>query len=572
MTNSGKLRARVDKLSPRIVLIIGLLGSVLISIALHLHNKLIVAEYTNSIAEQIEAVIHERFSSYEDGLRGARGVIIGAGNDGISRKAFEQYIESRDLQREFPGSLGFGFIKRVSIEQESEFLQQASKDDAPDFSIKTLTPHNSDRFIIQYIYPIEPNRQAQGLDIGSEINRRNAALTSARHGHPYLTQPITLVQADSKDRRGVLMLLPVYRTASALDSPEQREASVIGWTYTPLIIDDVLKALSINFKHTEVVLNNTFENRPFYRMPVSNNDFHPEFRVKRIINVMGQQWQLIITPTKKSYQHLLWNITLVLICGVGVTLAALFSIGLLRSNVPQNIGSQYQEVSKKSGFTQFFFDKSTISSWLTQIFLMIVLLTLISWFIISQEVKKVDSQLIEASTKVTSYLKSQADHLQRDVRFLAKTPPVKALAALSGPGTDYEAMQVWRVRLAAIFKAYMLTVPEIYQVRLISAFPEWSETVKVQRYETGLQSLPLTQLQSKRNEPYIKQTIAVSQGSVISSKITLNKEYGEIEYPKKPMWRFSTPVYDNEGNIFGIIVVNILADMVFKIAPEMYHH
>ena len=161
-------------------LVAGSLLTTLIALLLNFQNQEDDKAHIKQLATQAESFIQERFSLYEYGLRGARGAIIPAGPEFITRKQFENYIGSRDIPREFPGALGFGFIRKVTVKDEQRFIQKARQEGILDFSIRTLHPHDEDRFVIEYIYPIAPNKQAIGLDIGSETNRRKAALASDR--------------------------------------------------------------------------------------------------------------------------------------------------------------------------------------------------------------------------------------------------------------------------------------------------------------------------------------------------------------------------------------------------------
>lgn len=195
--------------------------------------------FTN-LAERAAGQLKTRMQTYEYGLRGARGAMITVGVDGITREKFIAYSQSRDLDHEFPGSRGYGFIRRVWPGEEASFLQAARRDGKPDFQIRQLTPHDGERLVIQYIEPEANNREAVGLDIASETNRWQAALAAMRDGVPTLTRPITLVQASGKIKRGFLFLIPVYRAGVSLALPESREQAALGLAYTPLVIDEVL--------------------------------------------------------------------------------------------------------------------------------------------------------------------------------------------------------------------------------------------------------------------------------------------------------------------------------------------
>ncbi|MEI8635044.1 CHASE domain-containing protein, partial [Vibrio sp. PP-XX7] len=74
---------------------------------------------------------------YQYGLRGARGAVMTAGENGITRDLFNRYSKTRDIDiDEFPGARGFGFIRRVPVDAEMHFVHQARADDWPDFTIR----------------------------------------------------------------------------------------------------------------------------------------------------------------------------------------------------------------------------------------------------------------------------------------------------------------------------------------------------------------------------------------------------------------------------------------------------
>ena len=195
--------------------------------------------------QRIARDVIERFRLYEFGTRGIRGMVTSHLNSGLSRPQVQAYASTRDVNQEFPGSRGFGYIERVPASQAESYIARAKADGAPDFSIRQLTPHDGERFVIRYIEPLENNRQAQGLDIGSESNRRNAAWKALQDNEAIITAPITLVQATGASLRSFLLLLPVYRPGAQIDTVPQREAAGLGWAYTPLVTDEVLAGMSL---------------------------------------------------------------------------------------------------------------------------------------------------------------------------------------------------------------------------------------------------------------------------------------------------------------------------------------
>ena len=95
--------------------------------------------------------------------------------------------------------------------------------------------------MIEYIEPEYKNKQAVGLDIGSEPSRRSAALAAAHQNRVTLTAPITLVQENAKTKHGFLFLYPVY--TKSIEKSDDDSSNVFGWAYAPLLIDEILSAI-----------------------------------------------------------------------------------------------------------------------------------------------------------------------------------------------------------------------------------------------------------------------------------------------------------------------------------------
>lgn len=213
----------------------------------HLRNSNIeiIDDAADKAATLAVSAITDRFRLYQYGLQGAKAVVLTAGENDLSRRQFIQYNHVRDIDTEFPGARGFGFIRRVPVADEQAFVERAKADDFPTFSIRQLTPHPDERYVIQYIEPAERNMQAIGLDIGSETNRRKAADDAMKTGTVQLTGPITLVQATGNPKQSFLILSPLYRPGLPTDTEEQRVQAAFGWSYAPLLMEEVLADLDI---------------------------------------------------------------------------------------------------------------------------------------------------------------------------------------------------------------------------------------------------------------------------------------------------------------------------------------
>ncbi|WP_186767440.1 CHASE domain-containing protein [Blastopirellula retiformator] len=184
-------------------------------------------------SELLTEEIQRRANLCVYGLKGARGMY--AGSEHVSRDGFKSYVDSRDLPAEFPGAIGFGMIQRVPRDEIQQFIAAERADNAPDFDVLSLGDE-SIAYVIQHIYPLEPNRRAWGYDVGSETTRRTAIEKAIRTGEPTITGMIHLLQ-DDKIRAGFLYYVPIYENGSSTRTPEERQANLAGVLYAPIILE-----------------------------------------------------------------------------------------------------------------------------------------------------------------------------------------------------------------------------------------------------------------------------------------------------------------------------------------------
>ncbi|MCC9648447.1 PAS domain S-box protein [Rubrivivax sp. JA1029] len=195
------------------------------------------------LAERVAVEIHKRMDRYEYGLRAARGAYAAAGAQAMRRADFRRHSLTWDLAREFPGTRGFGIVRRVAEDEVPGFVAAQRRDGWPDYQVQSLALHSGELYLIQFFEPVELNRVALGLDIASEPRRLDAAVSAMRSGQVTISAPVTLLQEPARRARSFLMLLPIYPAGADVSTPQRREAAALGWAYTPLVIDEVLADL-----------------------------------------------------------------------------------------------------------------------------------------------------------------------------------------------------------------------------------------------------------------------------------------------------------------------------------------
>ena len=148
-----------------------------------------------------------------------------------------------------------------------------------------------------------------------------------------------------------------------------------------------------------------------------------------------------------------------------------------------------------------------------------------------------------------------------DVKFLGKTPPIKGIIRavenggidpMSGSTTDE-----WSERLAVVFTAFLGAKPNYFQIRYIGIAHNGREITRVERFKNRVVRVTGDQLQSKANRPYFKAARTLKPGQVYLSDISLNREQGKVSTPHVRTIRAAAPIYSNQAEVFGIVIVNM---------------
>ncbi len=222
--------------------------------------------------------------------------------EALTHKTIKSFSDAQNYPVGYRGARGFGLIKPVTVEEEKSFVTLAMQD-RPDkkFQINSLSQHKSTRFIIQYIFPEDINYKAIGLDIGSESNRRNTAEKAALNNQISLTAPITLVQASGKTEHGFLLLQPLYLGDKHPKSLHDIVDTVYGWTYAPLLIDEILESVTQVGKDKltiEDVQQKTMFFENYIEAAVNTETF------SKSVNIFGRTWQIKLFASEQFLKNL----------------------------------------------------------------------------------------------------------------------------------------------------------------------------------------------------------------------------------------------------------------------------
>jgi len=211
----------------------------------------------------------------------------------------------------------------------------------------------------------------------------------------------------------------------------------------------------------------------------------------------------------------------------------------------------------------------TLSARLTvaMVALVIVTVAAVGWFTYSNLQKAIvpvefDRLLVHtraAAVDLANYVREPGN----DMLALSGSEVLSGLvrASVNG-GTDPESglsAEMWRGYLAHTFESQLRAKSSYIQLRLIAAAGEGREILRVERSapDGSIVTVPQPELQAKGQRDYFQRALTLPPGEVYVSPIELNQEHGTIQVPYLPVLRAATPIMTADGDLFGVLVVNL---------------
>lgn len=290
------------------------------------------AEFDNRTREAINTLA-QRLDSYTHLLRGIQGLF--ASSQEVSRAEFSQYVRAQDLESQFRGIQGVGYITMVLKSGLAAFQAQV-RQDLPDFSV--YPPSERDiHAVVTYIEPYAgAARRIPGFDLWSEPVRRTVLEQARDSALPAMSGKISLMRdGNSATQSGMLLVLPVYQNGALHVTLEQRRAALRGWVYAPFRVGDLLDGLTGGPTGLHIELYDGDTASQAARMVTGLPQETGPFMLRNIqtIGTAGRRWT-IVTSALPTFGGSLQDhrARLVLVYGIGLSvLAALATLALAMS-------------------------------------------------------------------------------------------------------------------------------------------------------------------------------------------------------------------------------------------------
>lgn len=305
----GKLINLLQKTSfihalPWIVLSLGLIITTFLAVVTREREQEFFKQEFSVHVDEITAGLERRLTGNAQILRGLVGLFNSS--ETVEREEFSRYAAALQLEKNYPGILGAGYIKTIAPAEQNAHIAAMR---AQGFAQYILWP-GGERNLYSAVSYFEPwneeNKRTLGFDVLADPVRAAAALRARDTSRITVTNRIARLLAVSgpDTESGVFFFAPLYRRGVALDSLDSRQTALEGWVYLPLKMKTVMDNYLLS-EYAElsgkIVLHlyaGTAQNEEalLYALPAGEHRPASPYQAVRVLNVADTQWLVTIDP------------------------------------------------------------------------------------------------------------------------------------------------------------------------------------------------------------------------------------------------------------------------------------
>lgn len=255
-------------------------------------------------AKEISNVLFTGFTKHIDALTPLKGLYLASdkvqaedfrvftadmlsGTEGVTAMSWNQYVphQERKLYEEMMVKEGYRHFAITERNQSGQLMPALER---------------SAYVAVTYIEPYDNNKDAQGFDVSSEVNRKRALLFANQTGSAAMTAPLNLLQGN-KESLSYLIFMPVYKTLDVPKTHAMREELLRGYVTALIKIHYQLEVIHNKFSKKDFLIRfddvtesehtiNLYDDGGFSRIT-------PGFHWQLQNNIAGRELKLSVIPT-----------------------------------------------------------------------------------------------------------------------------------------------------------------------------------------------------------------------------------------------------------------------------------
>ena len=312
---------------PYLVLAVSLLLTVVVTYNFYQNAKNKDKVRFDGETSRLHSTIESKINLYIALLKGGRGFI--ESNRKINRENFAEYVESLELEKNYTGVQGIGYVQTIAFGERAAFIQQIKSEGYADFEIYPVLEKKEYR-VVTYLEPLNAhNRKIIGFDVASDKNWNDAVDRAAASGEAAASGKVTLPPEDGVEAQaGFLVYLPVYKNTGA--SVNAKNRAVSGYIYSPFRADDFLSKVQNNQPATDIsikIYDGTVDKADLLaetadrKTEVGSDQSYGRYSARRELSVAGKKWiiQFDSLPAFTTQSSVGWTL-IILVTGVVLSL------------------------------------------------------------------------------------------------------------------------------------------------------------------------------------------------------------------------------------------------------------
>ncbi len=301
-------------------------------------------ESLNENATAYFGAVHEQISIAESKLRAYRGFFQSSTN--VTMDDFNQF--SKTLIDDDDAFQGIGWTEIITDDQRLEVEQRFRDLGYENFTFTEPdtngslqpAPSRAIYYPVLYIYPLEANKRAFGLNLGAESNRLNTLVRARESKRSIATPPIKLVQGEG-EQHGIILYVPVF-------SEKDASRSFLGYISGVFLIEGMVGAIVDQAEGSGFGIDISDTTSAINTLPLIKTNLNPVDKfepLRQEFNLGGRRYQMdVFISDQSALIGKDWSSWIVLTSGFLIA-ALLNSLVLIINGTYENIR---KEVARKT--------------------------------------------------------------------------------------------------------------------------------------------------------------------------------------------------------------------------------
>jgi len=243
--------------------------------------------------------INQRMNTYEQVLRGVQGLI--RASDKVTREEFADYVDSLQLDANFPGIQGVGLAEIVHDADKEQHIARMRSLGFPEYDIHPAGKR--DFYVV--ITQMEPFRDKNKVVLGYDPYLKPLIKESMDKARDLdmvtISGKMQLLQdQDQPETPAFIMYFPLYKKGAVHTNVAERKANIIGWVDAPFRMNDLMNGiggergsdLDIKIYDGDTISAQTLM---FASKPPDTKAHVPLMKKQESIEISGHRWTLIVS-------------------------------------------------------------------------------------------------------------------------------------------------------------------------------------------------------------------------------------------------------------------------------------